>query len=146
MYSTVGAAEMSCRRLTGVLGEKCGKGVVEVCGNGCEAEEKGGKDVVKMVTYFAQQNSTNLLPLPLTTTYVVWYNIANVCRNAARKGLRMEIVLLVHILCIIAGCYFGAQKGRALFGFLLGALFGVLGLIVLMFFPKRKSLKNDKKS
>ena len=63
-----------------------------------------------------------------------------------KKGCKMEIVLLVHILCIIAGCYFGAQKGRTLFGFLLGTLFGVLGLIVLMFFPKRKNLEHDEKA
>ena len=30
---------------------KCGKGVVEVCGNGCGTSKNGVKDVVKMVAF-----------------------------------------------------------------------------------------------
>ena len=52
-----------------------------------------------------------------------------------------NVIVLVHVLCIIAGWYFGANKGRALLGFLLGSLFNVLGLIILMFFPERKNGK-----
>ena len=51
-----------------------------------------------------------------------------------------NVVLFVHVLCIIAGLYFGAKKGRTLFGFLMGCL-GVLGLIILMFFSERKDVR-----
>ena len=39
MYSTVGTSEVSCRSF-GVFGVKCGKGVVEVCGNDLRAGDK----------------------------------------------------------------------------------------------------------
>ena len=49
MYSTVGASE-DVADIPRSFGVKCGKGVVEVCGNGCGM---GVKDVVKMVAFCA---------------------------------------------------------------------------------------------
>ena len=61
-------------------------------------------------------------------------------RKKKMNGNVHDVVLFVHVLCIIAGLYFGAKKGRTLFGFLMGCL-GVLGLIILMFFPERKDVR-----
>ncbi len=48
----------------------------------------------------------------------------------------MEVMLLGWIVCAILAGAIGAMKNRAPLGIILGVLLGILGVIIICFFPK----------
>jgi hypothetical protein len=50
-------------------------------------------------------------------------------------------VILIWIVCAVIGHYYGASKGHAVLGTLLGLFLGVFGLAILLFVPATEASK-----